>query len=71
MASILMQPPNVVSLGASGAVFGLFTVSVLLKLSFNFRKLLECVVLGQFVIQQLIQVRRFRQPNRSLAQVSM
>ena len=30
---------------------------MLLKLSFNFKKLLECLVLGQFVVQQLVTVR--------------
>ena len=38
------------SLGASGAVFGLFAVSVLCKLSFNLKKLLEAAILGQFVV---------------------
>lgn len=31
---------------------------MLLKLRFNFRKLVECLVLGQFVVNQLIHVRR-------------
>ncbi len=44
------------SLGASGAVFGLFAVSVLCKLSFNFKKLLEAAILGQFVVKQVLQV---------------
>lgn len=56
IASFLLQPKQVVSLGASGAVFGLFVVSVLCKLSFNPRKLLECAILGQFVMQQVIHV---------------
>ena len=98
------MPHNYFSLGASGAVFGLFAVSgalpvppalspnwravlldwyaacmehcirsgsglqavtelglceraVLLKLRFNFRKLVECLVLGQFVVNQIIHVR--------------
>jgi len=42
------------SLGASGAVFGLFMVSVLIKLSWNWRKIVEVLILGQFVIQQVI-----------------
>jgi len=41
------------SLGASGAVFGLFVVSVLIKLSWNWRKIVEVLILGQFVIQQV------------------
>lgn len=45
----------VVSLGASGAIFGLFAVGVLTKMSFNIRKLVEAFVLGQFVVQQLLQ----------------
>lgn len=43
-----------VSLGASGAVFGLFAISVLTKLRFDFRKLLEAVILGQFVIERFL-----------------
>lgn len=56
IASYLLQPRQVVSLGASGAVFGLFVVSVLCKLSLNPRKLLECAILGQFVLQQVLHV---------------
>ena len=41
-------------LGASGAVFGLFAVSVLTRISWNWRHLLEVIVLGQFVIAQTI-----------------
>ncbi|MEO7327473.1 MAG: rhomboid family intramembrane serine protease [Minicystis sp.] len=41
-------------LGASGAVFGLFVVSVLIKLKWNARNILEVVILGQFVIAQII-----------------
>lgn len=43
-----------VSLGASGAVFGLFAISVLTKLRYDFRKLLEAVILGQFVIERFL-----------------
>ncbi len=52
--SLIFQPSYVVSLGASGAVFGLFTVSVLLKLGWHWRRLLEVIILGQFVIQRLL-----------------
>jgi len=53
IASYLLGGARGFSLGASGAVFGLFAVSVLVKLQFNFRKLLEFGILGQFVFQQL------------------
>lgn len=47
--------PYAISLGASAAVFGLFIVSVLLKLSWNIKRLLEGAILGQFVYQQVTQ----------------
>ena len=50
----LFRQQAVTSLGASGAVFGLFAVSVLLKLSFDWRKMLESVILGTFVVKQLL-----------------
>jgi membrane associated rhomboid family serine protease len=44
-----------VSLGASGAVFGLFAISVLTKLTRpSLRKLLEAVILGQFVVERFL-----------------
>lgn len=55
IASYLLLPKASISLGASGAVFGLFAVSVLVKISFNLKKLIECGILGQFVIKQLLQ----------------
>lgn len=51
--SWLFQPGGIYSLGASGAVFGLFAVSVLIKLSWNWRKILEVLILGQFVVERV------------------
>ncbi len=42
------------SLGASGAVFGLFVVSVLIKLSWHWRRILEVLILGQFVVERIL-----------------
>ena len=42
------------SLGASGAVFGLFVVSVLIKLSWHWRRVLEVIILGQFVVERIL-----------------
>ncbi|KAF6257841.1 rhomboid-like protease [Scenedesmus sp. NREL 46B-D3] len=59
-AAVLLQPAVVrgavtVSLGASGAIFGLFAVSVLTRLSWDPRKLLEGLILGNFVVRQVLQ----------------
>ncbi|KAF5835352.1 hypothetical protein DUNSADRAFT_7518 [Dunaliella salina] len=53
-ASYLLSPANTVSVGASGAIFGLFAVSVLSRLQLNLRSLLESLVLGQFVMTQVL-----------------
>ena len=53
IASLVFMGKNAVSLGASGAVFGLFAVSVLVKLSLNPKKLIESAIVGQFVFQQV------------------
>lgn len=52
--SFLFHGGATYSLGASGAVFGLFAVSVLIKLSWHWRKILEVLILGQFVIERLV-----------------
>jgi membrane associated rhomboid family serine protease len=53
-ASLLFAPAAAgASLGASGAVFGLFVVGVLTKVRPSPRRLLEALVLGTFVTRQL------------------
>ncbi len=52
-ASMAFGPKQALSLGASGAVFGLFVVSVLVRLSFNPKKLIESAIVGQFVFEQV------------------
>jgi membrane associated rhomboid family serine protease len=56
LASFFLMPRNVVSMGASGAVFGLFIVSICTKMKFDLRRLLEGAILGNFVSQQVMQV---------------
>ena len=53
-ASLAFGPKGAISLGASGAVFGLFAVAVAGKISFNLRSLVECSVLASFVIPQVL-----------------
>ena len=76
LVSWLVLPRNAVSVGASGAVFGLFAISVLVKvifcrecliirpffpcdipsclqMSMDWRKILEVLILGQFVIEKV------------------
>ncbi|TYK31329.1 rhomboid-like protein 11 [Cucumis melo var. makuwa] len=55
VVSWLILPRNAVSVGASGAVFGLFTISVLVKMSWDWRKILEVLILGQFVIEKVME----------------
>ena len=58
VASLILLPAATVSIGASGAVFGLFAVSVLTKLSWrevlDWRKVTEVAVLGEFVFRTLV-----------------
>eukprot|EP00252_Welwitschia_mirabilis_P014409 TRINITY_DN31662_c0_g1_i1.p1 TRINITY_DN31662_c0_g1~~TRINITY_DN31662_c0_g1_i1.p1 ORF type:complete len:296 (+),score=28.47 TRINITY_DN31662_c0_g1_i1:172-1059(+) len=53
--SWFILPRSLVSVGASGAVFGLFAISVLVKISLDWRKILEVVILGQFVIEKVME----------------
>ncbi|PIA64994.1 hypothetical protein AQUCO_00100455v1 [Aquilegia coerulea] len=55
LVSWLVLPRNSVSVGASGAVFGLFAISVLVKMSWDWRKILEVLILGQFVIEKVME----------------
>lgn len=61
LASAWLTPSGagaVVSVGASGAVFGMFAVAVLTRLSRDPRRLLEFFVLGQFVVGQVLNEAR-------------
>ncbi|GAU21104.1 hypothetical protein TSUD_10210 [Trifolium subterraneum] len=55
LVSWLLLPRNTVSVGASGAVFGLFSISVLVKMSWDWRKILEVLILGQFVVEKVME----------------
>ncbi|KAK6236853.1 Peptidase S54 [Theobroma cacao] len=55
IVSWLVLPRNAVSVGASGAVFGLFAISVFVKMSWDWRKILEVLILGQFVIEKVME----------------
>ena len=54
IVSWLILPRTIVSVGASGVVFRSFSVSVLVKISGYWRKILEVLILGQFVIEKVI-----------------
>ncbi|KAM7259390.1 hypothetical protein ACFE04_015131 [Oxalis oulophora] len=58
LVSWLVLPRNAVSVGASGAVFGLFAISVLVKMSWDWRKILEVLILGQFVIERVMEAAK-------------
>jgi membrane associated rhomboid family serine protease len=53
MVSWFTLPPNSFFSGASGAVFGLFVISVLVKMSRGWSKFLEVLILGQFVMKRV------------------
>ncbi|KAK9211081.1 hypothetical protein WN943_000455 [Citrus x changshan-huyou] len=50
----LILPKNAVSVGAAGAVFGLFAISVLVKMSWDRRKVLEVLILDELVVEKVI-----------------
>jgi len=50
----MSQGAPVLSGGASGALFGLFSVSVFIKFSMDWRRLLEVLILGQFFLERLL-----------------
>jgi len=58
VASVLLLPSNTLGLGASGAVFGLFTLAVAMRVSlrdFSWRSTLEAAIYGQYVWEKLKQ----------------
>ena len=57
LASVFLLPASSVGVGASGAIFGLFSASVLLRIlgqGVNLKNLLEAVVLGQWVVRTVM-----------------
>eukprot|EP00195_Chlamydomonas_chlamydogama_P011468 CAMPEP_0202905298 /NCGR_PEP_ID=MMETSP1392-20130828/33490_1 /ASSEMBLY_ACC=CAM_ASM_000868 /TAXON_ID=225041 /ORGANISM="Chlamydomonas chlamydogama, Strain SAG 11-48b" /LENGTH=133 /DNA_ID=CAMNT_0049593329 /DNA_START=300 /DNA_END=698 /DNA_ORIENTATION=+ len=62
LASVLCSSPSSVSVGASGAIFGLFATSVLLRLMSGprIKNLLEAAVLGNFVVRQVLEELRYQ-----------
>lgn len=61
LASLVLLPTATVSLGASGAVFGLFTVSVFSRLSvreLEWRRVIEVLILGEFVVGKMFSELR-------------
>ncbi|KAL6781812.1 hypothetical protein ACKKBF_B09495 [Auxenochlorella protothecoides x Auxenochlorella symbiontica] len=67
LASYFSAPhTHTVSLGASAAVFGLFAVAVLTKFKPTLRHLLEAVVLGTFVMKQLLNEVHMVSSGRAL-----
>ncbi|XP_010421428.1 PREDICTED: rhomboid-like protein 11, chloroplastic [Camelina sativa] len=55
LVSWLVLPSKSASAGASGAVCGLFLISVFLKMSRDWRKFLEVLILGQFVLKRVYE----------------
>lgn len=59
VVSFFLLPGNAVSMGASGAVFGLLTVSLAVRArGWSLGRLLESVILGQFVWERVMEEAR-------------
>lgn len=72
VASYLTSPhTHTISLGASGAVFGLFMVSVIAKFKPSLKRLLEFVILGQFVVQQVLSEFQMATAGRGMTMGGM
>eukprot|EP00871_Galdieria_phlegrea_P004195 jgi/Galph1/4777/GphlegSOOS_G3437.1 len=63
--SWFILPKYALSVGASGAVFGLFTISVLIRFSLSWRRLIEFIIVGQFVVERLGQEVRSLNWNKT------
>eukprot|EP01018_Ginkgo_biloba_P039115 Gb_11769 [translate_table: standard] len=57
LVSRLILPRIIIFVGASSAVFGLFAISVFVKISWDWRKILEVevLILGQFIIEKVME----------------
>ena len=56
VASLLLLPKSAVTIGASGAIFGLYTATTLVQLAstriLDWRRLLDFAIMGEFVFRQ-------------------
>jgi len=70
LMSYFLLSAQTISLGASGAVFGLFTVGMLIKLKWQWQRIIEVLILGQFVIAQIIQESQHLGQNDGINRVA-